>query len=157
MAFYINVFIHDLDECLLDINSWTDKHLEVTEVQRKAFVDYIEKLVATVSQDNKKYNRNKLKFKRIYVKSAQKVRTITSRIEKVYGARLHNDINFEDNLTISLNELEKLINRLADKTLSYDDLSELLSDQNNEFQVEINSVHARLHGLKELIEDIRGF
>lgn len=103
----------------------------MTEVQRKVFVDYIRKLVATVLQDNIKHNRNKFKFERIYVKSAQKVRKITYRTKKVYGARLHNDKKFEDSLTISLNELEKLIDSLADKTLLYDDLSELLSDQYN--------------------------
>lgn len=137
------VFIHDLDEFILDIENWIDKHLEVTEVQRKVLVDHIQKLV-NASSDNKKYNRNKLKFKRIYVKSARKARRITSRIEKVYGARLHNDIKFEDNLTISLNELERLINGLADKTLSEDDLLELLGDQSNELLGEINSLHNRL-------------
>lgn len=45
---HLNVFLHDLDKFLLDINSWTDEHLEVTEIQRKTFYDYIRKLVDTV-------------------------------------------------------------------------------------------------------------
>lgn len=154
---HLNVFIYDLDKFLLDIDIWIEKHLEVTEVQRKAFVDYIRKLVVTVSRDNKKHNRNKLKFKRTYVKSAREVRKITSRIEKIYGARLHNDIKFEDNLTMSLNALEDLIKGLENKTLTDEDLLEMLGDQSSELLGEINSIHARLHELQEIIEDIRGF
>lgn len=150
-----NVFIHDLDKFVLDTENWIDKHLTVTEEQRKALVDYIRKLV-NASSDNKKHNRNKRKFKRIYVKSDRKIRDITSRIEKVYGARLHNDIKFEDNFTFSLNALEDLIKGLENKTLTDEDLQEMLGDQSSELLGEINSIRNQLYDLKELIEDVRG-
>lgn len=154
---HLNVFVHDLDGFLLNFDIWIEKHLEVTEIQRKAFVDYIRKLIVTVSHDNKKHNRKKLKMKRMYAKSAREVRKITSRIEKVYGTRLHNDIKFEDNLMTSLNEFERLINELADRTLTLDDLQDILGDQSNELLGVINSINNRLYELRELIEDSRGF
>ncbi|NWL87468.1 hypothetical protein DMN77_07610 [Paenibacillus sp. 79R4] len=149
------VFIHDLDDFLLNTENWIDKHLDVAEAQRTALVDYIRKLV-NANSDIKKHNRNKRKFKRVYIKNDRKVRNITSRIEKIYGARLHNDIKFEDNLTISLNALEDLIIGLENKTLTDEDLLEMLGDQSSELLGEINIIHARLHELQEIIEDIRG-
>ncbi len=153
---HLNVFIHDLDECLVNIEDWIDKHLEVNEVKRKALSDYIQKLVNSNS-DIKRHNRNKRKFKRIYDKSDKKVRDIALRIEKVYGARLHNDIKFEDNLTISLNALEDLIKRLENKTLSDEDILNILGDQSSEVIGELTSIHEQIHELRELIEDIRGY
>ncbi|MEK4449415.1 MULTISPECIES: hypothetical protein [Paenibacillus] len=73
---HLNVFIHDLDEFLLDINSWIDKHIEVTEIQRKAFLDYIRKLVATVSKMTRNIIETNLSLSEYMLRVLERLKTL---------------------------------------------------------------------------------
>ncbi|SFM42212.1 hypothetical protein SAMN03159341_13226 [Paenibacillus sp. 1_12] len=149
----LNVFITELDTFLYEIDSWVENRLELTEVQLISFKRFINKIVLAYSKRIRNYTKSKVKLMKIMLRSQRKNKVIISRIEEVYGARLHNDIIFEDNLTQNLYVLENLIKAIDNKILTYDDLQELFSEQNSELLEIIESINSRIYEMKEMIED----
>lgn len=154
---HLNIFISDLDKFLVEVDNWIDNNLEVAETQRTSFKNYLGKVIQASSRDRRKHKKSKVKYKKIILKSKRKVNGLISKIESVYGARLQNDLMFEDNLTFNLFELENIIKALDNKILTYDDLQELFSEQNSELHEVINSINDRIYELKKLFEDDDGF
>lgn len=148
-----NIFITDLDIFLNETDSWINDRLELTENQLILFNQYIKKVILLCSRQIRNNNKRKIKFNKIMLRSNRKNKSIISRIEDVYGARLQNDIMFEDNLIINLSELENLIKAIDNKILTYDDLQELFSEQNSELLEAFELINNRIYELKEMIED----
>lgn len=148
-----NIFVTDLDKFLINTDTWINDRLDLTESQLNLFKQYIDNIVKMCSKQMKKYTKSKVKFKKIMLRSQRKNKGIISRIEDVYGARLQNDILFEDNLTHNLYELENLIKAVDNKILTYDDLQELFSEQNSELLEVLESINNRIHELKEMFEE----
>ncbi|WP_096271317.1 hypothetical protein [Paucisalibacillus globulus] len=151
---FMNVHIFDLAEFLNDIDGWTSKNLELNLDQSKQFNNFISRLKREYKENFKKYEKTKRQLNREITKIHNRANSQVQRLERVYGERLSDSINSEYNLVNNLQVLERLIQELDGKMLTYEDYQELASESNEGIEEYLRNMDLRLRVVSENVEEL---
>lgn len=150
----MNVFIHDLEEFLNDVDSWMKDSLDLTTEQSRLFNSFIDRLRSDYKKKFRRFEITKKKMKRIYNKTSKMSKANILRLEKVYGDKLTEILNAENNLLTNLEILENLIKELKDNVPNYDDIQEIAEEHSEKLKEYIYRIDTKLEKVSENVEEI---
>lgn len=150
----LNVFIDDITKFFADVIGWLDTHLDLTEEEKNEFLNFIENFRKVNKKKFKQWDRAKNKIKRMIRKISKKCQENMLKIEEIYGEKLFESINKENELYTNFNILEKLIQEVKNEVLVYSDFKEITDEYYQKVHDHLENLHMKLELIKEEIEEI---